>query len=506
MRHGRISELIRRSAGALLLLGSVGVSTDSLTFAQDANCATPQPCTPACSDDVYKRAGDRLAQHLQQMGSCSAPCAPACAAAPAGCSNAPGCSNGCQSSCLSDGCEKGSCLFGGLFAHGDGCEGEKKEPWTLMNLFDDECGNNCLKDKGILISGWLQFGYQNNPDGAFTGNGPFLSQREHNKFNLNQAYIYSAKVADGTKGFDWGYRADFLYGVDGNEAQSFGNINAGKWDYLNGWGGPNGFFPEPDQHGPYEFALPQLYGEVAMGDLSMKVGHFYTPIGYEVVTSPDNFFLSRQITFYNSEPFTHTGALATYKVNDKLTVIGGYTFGWDTGFYQFNGGSNGIAGLTYTISDKTTLVYATGFGDFGWRGDGIINSAILSHKFTDKLMYVSQFDVLQTDTTDVTIYGGAPANFAGPLGIAGDSTGFINYLFYEVNEKWKLGTRAEWYKADGISYYTWTYGVNYKPTANLTIRPEMRHMWSNDPVGTLPAISNVYGGQDVFGVDAILKF
>ena len=44
-------------------------------------------------------------------------------------------------------------------------------------------------------------------------------------------------------------------------------------------------------HGIYGFALPQVYGEVAMGDLSVKMGHFFTIIGYEVVTAPDNFFL-----------------------------------------------------------------------------------------------------------------------------------------------------------------------------------------------------------------------
>jgi hypothetical protein len=329
-----------------------------------------------------------------------------------------------------------------------------------------------------------------------------LSQREHNKFNLNQFYLYSAKVADGTKGFDWGYRADFMYGVDGNEAQSFGNINGGRWDYLNGWGGPNGLVPEPNQHGPYEYALPQLYGELAMGDLSVKLGRFYTPHGYEVVTSPDNFFLSRQITFYNSEPFTHTGVMSNYKVNDKLVVMAGWSLGWDTGFYQFNGGSMGMVGAAYTVSDKTTLVYTVGFGDFGWRGNGAINSCILSHKFTDKLMWVSQLDVLQTQS----VPNGGGSFLAS--GVAGDSTGYINYLFYEINEKWKVGSRYEWYKADGVSYNTFTYGVNYKPTANLTIRPEMRHMWANDPVGSaaVPGIQSIYGGADIFGIDAIFKF
>jgi len=498
MRRSRILELVRRSAAALLMLGSVGVMSESLVVAQDANCACPTPtCQPQCSDEIYKQAGDRLAQQLQQMG--SQPCGQGqCAAG-----GNSGCNAGCDSGC-NGGCHGGS-MFKSLFAGTDGCEEEKKEPWALVDVFTDECGKNWLKDNGTVISGWVQMGYQSKPDGAFTGNGPFLSQREHSRFNLNQAYIYIAKVADGTKGFDWGYRADFMYGVDGNEAQSFGNFNGGHFDYLNGWGGPNGVVPEPNSHGAYEFALPQLYGEVAMGNLSVKAGHFYTPIGYEVVTSPDNFFLSRQVTFYNSEPFTHTGALATYKVDDKLTLIGGYELGWDTGFYQYDKGSMGIGGFTYAATEKTTLTYAGGFGNFGWRGEGAINSFILSQKWTDKLMSVHQFDVLNTSGTTVVAGGG---NFA-TNGVAGDSTGLINYLFYEIDAKWKAGVRQEWYKADGVSYNTFTYGVNYKPTANLTIRPEMRHLWSpggQNVAGALPGITSVYGSSNVFGVDAIFKF
>lgn len=489
MRYSRILTLIRRSAGALLLLGSAGLSTDSLVQAQDANSFTPAFSTQASSsDDVYKRAGDRLAQQVQQINFQAADAAPAAPAAE------------CNTGCPNGSCQSGSLLFPN--SNCGGAEEAPKDPWTLMSLFDDECGNNCFKEKGITIGGWMQLGYQNHPDGAFTGNGPFLNQHEHNRLNFNQVYVYIAKVADGSKGFDWGYRADLLYGVDGNEAQAFGNINKGHYDYLNGWGGPG----DPKTHGPYEWALPQLYAEVAMGNLSVKAGHFYTPIGYEVVTSPDNFFLSRQITFYNSEPFTHTGALATYKASEKLTVIGGWTAGWDTGFYQFNNGSNAIIGATYTATDKTTLSYAAAFGNFGWRGNGAINSFILSQKWSDKWMSVHQFDVLNTNLQGAT--GGS--NFATD-GIAGDSTGFINYLFYEINAKWKAGTRLEWYKADSLSYNTWTYGVNYKPTANWTIRPEMRHLWSQ---GAQPGaagsvqqnIHDIYGSNNVFGVDAIFRF
>ena len=455
MRHGRIMELIRRSAGALLVLGGVAASSDTLTFAQDASCAKPAPaCQPQCSDEIYKKAGERLAQQLQQMG-CNQS-APGCAA-PGACTN-------------------GNVGCGGL----PGCEEEKKDPWTLMSLFDDDCGNNGLKDKGITIGGWLQMGYQNNPDGSFTGNGGFASEPgEWDKLNINQLYLYVAKVADGSEGVGFGYRADIMYGVDGNDAQSFGETPFKHWDVQPGF-----------DHGAYEWALPQLYAEVASGNLSVKLGHFYTPIGYEVVTSPDNFFFSKQINFYNSEPFTHTGALATYKVNDKLSLLGGWTLGWDTGFYQFNGGSNVIFGGTYAATENTTLTYAAASGNFGLRGDGSIHSFILSQKWGEKLMTVHQIDALNTNS-GTTLHGAALQTE--------DSTAMINYAFYQLSDKLKAGVRQEWYKADGISYNTFTYGVNYNVTSNVVVRPEMRHNWSN---GNDVSPWN----EDIFGIDAIFKF
>ena len=65
-------------------------------------------------------------------------------------------------------------------------------------------------------------------------------------------------------------------------------------------------------NGIYGWAMPQAYGEVGYGDWSVKVGHFFTPVGYEVVPATGNFFYSHSLTLFNSEPFTHTGVLGTY--------------------------------------------------------------------------------------------------------------------------------------------------------------------------------------------------
>lgn len=426
--------------GLSAMVGSASLLFAGMVHGADPACVAPAPaCGPnaANCDQIYQNAGAQLNAYTSQAGCGPSTCCDASKVFDSGCG---------------DGC--GWCNPG--------------EAWKID------------KSDKFDFGGWFQMGYQNNPDGSFTGNGPFLNQKEWDKFNINQFYLYAAKVADGSKGVDWGFRFDAMYGVDGNEGQSFGNINSGHWDYLNGF-----------DHGIYEFALPQAYGEIAIEKLSVKIGHFYTPIGYEVVTSPDNFFYSRQVNFWNSEPFTHTGVLGNYKLNDKLALTGGWAFGWDTGYYQYNQGNMGISGLVYAINEKMTLTYMNGFGNFGWRGDGMINSVILSSAWTERFTTVSQFDVLGTNN---------PSNFQDPASLTPrNSTGLINYAFYKINDCLKVGGRYEWYKADGTSYNTLTGGVNIIPQANLVIRPEVRYMWS-------PGNDAELWNQTVFGIDAIVKF
>jgi len=452
-----------RFAGIGMVFGTAGMLASSALHAANPTCATPAAtcCTPTasapqCCDHIYEEAARKLAALNHGCAPAGAPaCAPVYAPAPTcGVPAASACDSVCNPDavfgCTSDG----------------GCE--EPGPWRLS------------EEEGFSWGGWVNMGYQNNPDGSFTGNGTALNQKEWDKFNLNQLYIYAEKVADGEKGVDWGFRFDAMYGVDGNEGQAFGNINPGYWDYANGF-----------DHGIYEIALPQAYGEVAVGDLSVKLGHFYTLIGYESVMAPSNFFASRQLTFYHSEPFTHTGALGAYKVNDKLTVNGGWTLGMDTGFYQFAGGNSFLGGFSYAVNDRTTFSYYTTFGDLGWRGNGAINSVILSTNWTDKFTTVTQFDVLGSDLgTDFAAGGGTPP---------GDSTGWINYAFYQLTDLLKAGVRTEWYKADGTSYQTLTYGVNITPTQNITVRPEVRHMWS-------PGNNTKLFNDTVVGVDAIITF
>jgi hypothetical protein len=81
-----------------------------------------------------------------------------------------------------------------------------------------------------------------------------------------------------------------------------------------------------------------------------------------------------------------------------------------------------------------------------------------------------------------------------------------NYLLYKLTDRTGVGMRNEWAKFDGVSYHTFTAGLNFKPQANVTIRPEYRYQYSpagdnnkNNPLG-IPV------NQGILGIDAVVTF
>ena len=202
-----------------------------------------------------------------------------CEEASCGCEPSCGCDNGC--SC---GCDDGCCLFG------DCCLGDA---WTIKS-----CLAPLLRSQLRRLARRRLLRRQR---AALVRSGrrlrlPRLSGPRQSRPGL--ALCREGGRRPAAARLDWGYRGDILYGVDAQKTQAYGN-NSGSWD--------NSF-----DNGVYGWAIPQAYAEVAYGDWSVKVGHFFTIIGYEVVPDVGNFFYSHSYTMFNSEPFTHTGILATY--------------------------------------------------------------------------------------------------------------------------------------------------------------------------------------------------
>ena len=412
-----------------------------------------------------------------------------CASEPCGCATAPNC--GCDVGCaISPACDIGngcdSACGGGCPLGGGGCD--LGDPFALFGT------TGC----GVAAGGWLQIGYH---DKALP-----LFNAHPDRVNVHQAWLYAEKAADGSNGLGLGGRIDYVYGVDAQDTQAFG-INNDHWD--NGW-----------DNGIYGHAIPQLYAEAAYGNMSVKLGHFYTIIGWEVVTAPDNFFYSHAYTMYNSEPFTHTGALATLTPNDDLTIYGGYVFGWDSGFED--NGDAFLGGVSMTLSDDVSITYATIGGKFAEQNgvvgeEGYMHSLIADVALTDNLQYIIQSDLLDSNNAaDETVR---------------DTVGINNYLIYTVNDCLAFGGRFEWWNVDARSqgFYgpnapaglvntaggdyditALTLGLNYRPHANVIVRPEIRWDWVEGDQASL-ALADISflednDSQSTFGIDTIFLF
>ena len=392
------------------------------------------------------------------------------------------CGGGCGDAC-SDCCKKGLADGLSLSGLGECCHGE---PFALSD--------HVLQDSPFTVGGWIGLLYNSDNvrlsqaanDGLSFGDNP-------DRLNFSQANLFFERVADGSAGLDWGFRFDALYGVDAQQTQSFGNDDA-RFDNSVGF-----------DNGIYGWALPQLYFEIAKDDWSIIAGKFYTLIGYEVVTDPDNFFATNALTTFNSEPFTHTGALATYTGIEGYSIYAGWTAGWDTGFDQANGGNNFLGGFSTDLSDDVTLTYITtwgnpglrgvGFGQADGQGNGYSHSIVFDVAVTEKLNYVLHHDLV------------ALSSLGGNVGL-NDQTSVSNNLFYTIDDCWAAGSRIEWWKSDGESFYEITLGLNYRPTANVVIRPELRYDFAASDAGAISqgfANENDYNNE-TFNVDMIFTF
>lgn len=379
------------------------------------------------------------------------------------------------------------------------------------------------RSQRISVGGWIDQGFTGNfqkPTNNF--NLPVTFNDRSNEYQMNQLYLFMERPVDfGGDEMDWGFRADLLYGTDyffttatGLETHTDGSA---RWNSSDG----------PRRNGAntyamYGLAMPQLYAELYipwLSGVSVKAGHFYTPIGYEKVTAPDNFFYSHSYSMQYGEPFTHTGLLTTFQVNDQLELLAGLTRGWDN--WENNNHDLGLlAGIGWTSRDEaTTANFVMTTGDEDTNTDPGANrtmfSFVLSHQFNNCLTYVFQGDYGIQDNGQINnAFQIVPAKWYS-----------INqYLYYDVTETFAWGARFEFFRdqdfsrvlqlplpfASGGNYYELTLGANWRPHPNVTIRPELRFDWSD----TRSNFLNVQGPyrnftedyQVLMGGDVIIRF
>ena len=353
--------------------------------------------------------------------------------------------------------------------------GDKCEPCTQLCDSCDPCGTG--SSSLFAFGGWLDMGVYTNSHG-YNNNGPMhTGSQRRTDFVMNQLYLSAEKTMNTQHGFDWGARADFVYGAHAGSMQTFD----GTFDHD--WG---------TNKSGYAMSAYKLYGTLGYHDLSVKVGKFTTPIGWEASASKDNFFYSHSYCYW-IEPATHMGVLADYKLAEHLTVSAGWTTGEDSSFDNPNGKSALLSGLEYSLSDNATVYYwinagkARGDANDPWT-DYFMQSLCFEWDATNRFTYVFQYDLRNDNVRN----GGRTSAY-----------GINNHFLYKLNDQWSVGTRFEWLRDNGGyvidkagDYYQVTLGLNWNPWKNVSIRPEARYDWCRG--GTTPfGPSNIFGGYPV---------
>ena len=414
-----------------------------------------------------------------------------------------------------------------------------------------------LVERNIKTYGWVAAGIgANNWGSPFNGTITFGDRNWQGM--LNQLYLVNEKTLDTEDGgWDWGGRVDLLYGTDSIWTTASG-LDAFNYNSVNSY-----FVPRWNSSKYYGLAMPQLYAELGRGDLSAKFGHFYNPMGYEVVPAVGNFFYTINNTFQYGEPFTHTGMLAQWKANDQVTWFGGIVNGWDNWssgtslavndwYDSYDNNANFLGGATFKSSDEEQSLSI-----FGLSGNSMnpwlvgpppagpltaINanrsyiSTVYVNQLSDKLTYVFQNDNGWQFGLQEGQY--MPTAGQGNNGLA-QWYGLVNYLFYKFDDTLIGGMRFEYWRDNNgfrmvtqgrnLNYSYWqpgssftgyqgnfweiTWGLNWLPTKNWRIRPELRYDWytpDNMGAGPLPYGGRGNGGdrygQLYGGCDAIWQF
>jgi len=369
-----------------------------------------------------------------------------------------------------------------------------------------------LQDGQLNFGGWLAQGATVNgwiPQDRF--NGPVTFNDRDGEYQMNQFWLYAEKTVDTRRrGWDVGGRVDLMYGTDWRFTRSFG--------LEDDWNESERF---------YGAAFPQAYLDAAVGPLSVRMGHFFTIIGYEVVPAPDNFFYSHAYTHQYGEPFTHTGALATLDLGGGLTVSSGFDRGWDN-WEDNNHHLSYLGGIGVNSADgRASLTFALSTGPYDDAGDlnRTMYSIVYTNRVTPRVTYVFQHDWgLDND--------GGPAFFDERerlLRRDAEWYGINQYVTWQINPCLAVGLRSEWFRDEdgtrvaGIGaphgwtlgpgwagdFYELTLGVNWSPWKNVRFRPELRWDWYDgprNPAGNLPYNFGEADDQFTYALDMIVMF
>jgi hypothetical protein len=362
---------------------------------------------------------------------------------------------------------------------------------------DSDYGDECCDDGcGWDCGGWIQQGITFNgydPQDGF--NGPVVMNDQANEYQMNQLWLYTERLVDnGGCGWDYGGRVDVVYGTDAR----FMVMEDGLEE---NWG----------QDGFYQLALLRFYGDIAYDDWTLRAGRWDVPVGYEPYEGTESFFYSRSYNFL-AQPGTMLAMMLTRHLNDQLSVSAGMHRGTDQ--FDDTDGKNAldfVGGGSWESCDGETWLDAYVIAEEKGIGNDTLHYSVYGGTMlSERLEYVCEWYYGHTD--DV-------------LG-QGEWYGLNNHLMREINDCWSYGTRFEWFRDDdgfrifGVGtgnaaegpfvgdFFEVTFAVNYTPTENFALRPEVRWDWYDADFGggPQPFDDGTRSNQFIASLDAIWTF
>ena len=232
--------------------------------------------------------------------------------------------------------------------------------------------------------------------------------------------------------------------------------------------------------------MPQAYLELANDALSVKLGHFYHPLGAEFYdVAGAQIGNTPTYSLFYSEFLPITGGMVDWNVSDQLVLSGGLHRG-NGNWEDNNNVMNGFGKFHWVNAERDTMlmyVFDVGAEDNAGNNNQYIHSIVFEKKFCDGWAYILHSDY-------GFINNGATAG--------GDATWYsvINVLGYQFNEKLNAGVRYEWFDdKDGVRVApapgsgVWNglaVGGTYKFTPQVWLRPELRWDWFDADNGVGP--------------------
>lgn len=369
-----------------------------------------------------------------------------------------------------------------------------------------------LTKSKVKIYGWVDVG--GDVSSSKNSNAPTSYDLIPNSVVLDQIGLKFDKQPNTaqTDHFDWGFLQTTIFGTDYR-------YTTGKGYFSNQLLGHNNKYGVD----PAEIYGLLYFPKIADGML-LKIGRFISPADIEAQWATDNYLYSHSLMF-TVDPYTFTGAQATFKLGSYWQLEVGVHAGNDMAPWSNSAQINGLLMARWVSRDNNNSLYgginSLGNGNYTNQHDNLqMIVATWGHKFNETLhmmteaYYMWQYHAL----TGGTVINGPAQPFLTGVGpgtlIPGtaNAVGFVNYFQILVSPKDYFSIRTDFLndpQANRTGYATLysshTIGFVHFFNNYIRIRPEIRYerAYAN---GITPYDNGTKKDQYIGAMDLIVRF